>query len=59
MRRFGGMLFAIELLIGRFRSSALQTVVVASVVGSVTAREIVGPEIIYEPATPYALTDPP
>jgi CIC family chloride channel protein len=54
----GGMLFAIELLIGRFRSSALQTVVVASVVGSVTAREIVGPEITYEPATPYTLTDP-
>lgn len=34
----GGMLFAIELLIGRFRSSALQSVVVAWVVGSVTAQ---------------------
>jgi CIC family chloride channel protein len=53
----GGMLFAIELLIGRFRTSALQTVVVASLVGSVTAREVIGPEIIYEPATLYALTD--
>jgi CIC family chloride channel protein len=53
----GGMLFAIELLIGRFHPSALQSVVVASVVGSVTAREIIGPEIIYEPATPYTLTD--
>jgi CIC family chloride channel protein len=53
----GGMLFAIELLIGRFRSSALQSVVVASVVGSVTAREVIGPEIIYEPATPYTLID--
>jgi CIC family chloride channel protein len=53
----GGMLFAIEVLIGRFRTSALQTVVVASVVGSVTAREVIGPEIIYEPATLYKLTD--
>jgi CIC family chloride channel protein len=53
----GGMLFAIELLIGRFRTSALQSVVVASVVGSVTAREVIGPEIIYEPATLYTLTD--
>jgi CIC family chloride channel protein len=53
----GGMLFAIELLIGRFRSSALQSVVVASVVGSVTAREIIGPEIIYEPAVRHTLTD--
>lgn len=52
-----GMLFAIELLIGRFRSSALQSVVVASVVGSVTARELVGPEIIYQPDTIYELTD--
>lgn len=53
----GGMLFAIELIIGRFHSSALQSVVVASVVGSVTAREVIGPEIIYEPATLYTLTD--
>jgi CIC family chloride channel protein len=53
----GGMLFAIELIIGGFRASALQSVVVASVVGSVTAREVIGPEIIYEPATLYALND--
>jgi CIC family chloride channel protein len=53
----GGMLFAIALIIGRFHSSALQSVVVASVVGSVTAREVIGPEIIYEPATLYTLTD--
>lgn len=53
----GGMLFAIELLIGQFRTSAMQTVVVASVVGSVTAREVIGPDIIYEPATLYKLTD--
>jgi CIC family chloride channel protein len=49
----GGMLFAIELIIGRFRASVLQAVVVASVVGSVTAREIVGPGIIYEPEELY------
>jgi CIC family chloride channel protein len=53
----GGMLFAIELIIGRFRTSVLQAVVVASVVGSVTAREIIGPGIIYEPATLYSFTD--
>lgn len=53
----GGMLFAIELIIGRFRTSVLQSVVVASVVGSVTAREIIGPGIIYEPATLYSFTN--
>ncbi|HEX6257727.1 MAG TPA: chloride channel protein [Euzebyales bacterium] len=53
----GGMLFAIELIIGRFRTSVLQSVVVASVVGSVTAHEIIGPGIIYEPATLYSFTD--
>lgn len=53
----GGMLFAIELIIGRFRATVLQSVVVASVVGSVTAREIIGPEIIYQPATEYRFSD--
>ncbi|HSJ45583.1 MAG TPA: chloride channel protein [Euzebyales bacterium] len=53
----GGMLFAIELIIGRFRASVLQAVVVASVVGSVTTREIIGPGIIYEPATLYTFSD--
>lgn len=53
----GGMLFAIELIIGRFRASVLQSVVVASVVGSVTAREIIGPGIIYEPETAYRFSD--
>jgi CIC family chloride channel protein len=53
----GGMLFAIELIIGRFRTAVLQSVVVASVVGSVTAREIIGPGIIYEPATLYSFSD--
>lgn len=53
----GGMLFAIELIIGRFRASVLQSVVVASVVGSVTAREIIGPGIIYEPARLYQFNE--
>lgn len=39
----GGMLFAIELLLGGLRrAGSLQVVVVASVVGSVTARQLVG-----------------
>lgn len=54
----GGMLFAIELIIGGFAASSLQVVVVASVVGSVTAREIIGPGIAYRPATGYELGDP-
>ncbi|MGI8574667.1 MAG: chloride channel protein, partial [Egibacteraceae bacterium] len=54
----GGMLFAIELIVGGFRTRSLQVIVVASVVGSVTARQIIGSEIIYQPATFYALSDP-
>lgn len=51
------MLFAIEVLIGGFRSSALQVIVVSAVVGSVTAREVIGPDIIYQPAVVYTLGD--
>ena len=54
----GGMLFAIELIIGGFRAASLQVIVVASVVGSVTARELVGSEIIYEPQNVYTFEDP-
>jgi len=54
----GGMLFAIEVIIGGFRASSLQVVVVSAVVGSVTAREIIGPDIAYRPALPYALGAP-
>lgn len=54
----GGMMFAIELLLGGFRASSMQVIVVASVAGSVTAREIIGPDIIYKPAIAYALNDP-
>jgi CIC family chloride channel protein len=53
----GGMLFALEVIIGGFRARYLQLVVVASVVGSVTAREIAGPGLIYSPPS-YALGDP-
>lgn len=54
----GGMLFAIELLIGGFRPRSLQTIVVASVAGSVTARQLIGEGIIFRPAEPYGLNDP-
>lgn len=56
----GGMLFAVELLIGGFRAASLQTIVVGSVVGSVTARQLVGPEVVFRPAVepPYELGDP-
>jgi CIC family chloride channel protein len=53
----GGMLFAIEVIIGGFRSTSLQAVVVSSVVGSVTARELIGPDIIYQPAVTYVFGD--
>lgn len=47
----GGMLFAIELLLaGLRRAGSLQVVVVASVAGSVTARQLVGPGLpIFRP----------
>ena len=53
----GGMLFAIELIIGGFRAASPQVIVVASVVGSVTARELIGPDIIYEPGPAYTFGD--
>ncbi|HEX9766092.1 MAG TPA: chloride channel protein, partial [Nitriliruptorales bacterium] len=54
----GGMLFAIELILGQLRAGSLQVVVVASVAGSVTARELVGPELVFAPDTVYSLNDP-
>lgn len=55
----GGMLFAVELLLGGFRAASLQAIVVSSVVGSVTARQLVGPEVVFGPAgQPYELRDP-
>ena len=53
----GGMLFAIEVILGGFRMRYLQVIVVASVVASVTARELVGEGLIYEPP-PYRLGSP-
>lgn len=53
----GGMLFAIEVIIGRLRASVMQSIVIASVVGSVTTREIIGPDIIYEPDVLFRFTD--
>jgi chloride channel protein, CIC family len=53
----GGMLFAIEVIIGRFRMRYLQVIVVASVVASVTARELVGGDLIFTPP-PYRLDAP-
>jgi chloride channel protein, CIC family len=53
----GGMLFAIEVILGGFRMRYLQVIVVASVVASVTARQIVGEALIYNPP-PYRLGAP-
>lgn len=56
----GGMLFAIELLLGGIRrAGALQTVVVAAVVSSVTARQLVGPGLpLFAPAASARLSGP-
>lgn len=45
----GGMLFAIEVLQIGLRGAGLQLVVVGSVVGSVTARQLVGEGLIFTP----------
>lgn len=56
----GGMLFAIELLLGGLRrAGALQTIVVAAVVSSVTARQLVGPGLpLFAPASSARLGSP-
>lgn len=54
----GGMLFAIELIIGGFRARSLQVIVIASVVASVTAQEVIGGRLIYEPQVAYQLNHP-
>jgi 3',5'-cyclic AMP phosphodiesterase CpdA len=48
----------VELILGGLRARSLQMVVIASVVASVTAQEIVGAGIIYEPTESYELNDP-
>ncbi|MEX0869485.1 MAG: chloride channel protein [Nitriliruptoraceae bacterium] len=55
----GGMLFAIELLLGGIRrAGSLQVVVVAAVVGSVTARQLVGEGLTFRPAPGLGLGSP-
>ena len=54
----GGMLFAIELILRQFRARSLQVVVVASVVGSVTARELAGAGVTFNLPREYQLGDP-
>lgn len=54
----GGMLFAIELILGQFRARSLQVVVVSSVVGSVTARELVGSGVTFDLSAPATFGDP-
>ena len=56
----GGMLFAIELLLGGLRrAGSLQTIVVAAVVSSVTARQLVGPGLpLFQPASSARLGAP-
>lgn len=55
----GGMLFAIELLLGGLRrAGSLQVVVVAAVVGSVTARQLVGEGLTFQPPAGLALGAP-
>lgn len=53
----GGMLFAIEVIIGGFRLRYLQVIVVASVAASVTAQELLGAALIYSPP-PHRLGSP-
>jgi CIC family chloride channel protein len=56
----GGMLFAIELLLGGLRrAGSLQSIVVAAVVSSVTARQLVGPGLpLFRPAQSARLGAP-
>lgn len=54
----GGMMFAIELILGGLRARSLQMVVIASVVAAVTITLISDAEIIYQPAQAYQLGDP-
>ena len=53
----GGMLFALEVILGRFGVRHLQTVVIAAVVASVTARQLIGEELIF-PVPAYQLGSP-
>jgi CIC family chloride channel protein len=52
-----GTFFALEILIGGFRLRSLQTVVVACVAASVTARELLGAAITYQLPRPPGFRD--
>ena len=54
----GGMIFAMEVIIGGFAVRSLQAVVVASVVSSVVAQMLLGNPIHYEVHGNYALNHP-
>jgi len=54
----GGMLFAVELILGGLRARSMQVIVVSSVVGSVTARELIGSEITFDLVQSYKLGSP-
>jgi CIC family chloride channel protein len=54
----GGMLFAVELILGGLRARSMQVIVVSSVVGSVTARELIGSEITFDLVRSYHLGSP-
>ncbi len=53
----GGMLFALEVIIGGFALRHLQTVIISAVVASVTARQLVGEGLIFV-APSYSLGAP-
>jgi chloride channel protein, CIC family len=54
----GGMLFAVELILGGLRARSMQVIVVSSVIGSVTARELIGSDITFDLARTYHLGSP-
>lgn len=54
----GGMIFAMEVIIGGFAVRSLQAVVVASVISSVVAQMLLGNPIHYEVYGDYALKHP-
>ena len=54
----GGMLFAMEVIIGGFKVRSLQVVVIAAVLSSVISRQLLGGELIYAVERDYVLEDP-
>ncbi|CAN5388344.1 chloride channel protein [soil metagenome] len=53
----GGMLFAMEVMIGGFKVRSLQVVVVASVLASVVSRQFIGEELTFAVQESYVLAD--